>query len=81
MKNIKWRILMITCGVCLLPIVLGLFLWDKLPDSMPIHFNIYNEADDFAPKAFVVFGLPAIMAVFRRFAVCLLIFKVKNAEV
>ena len=61
MKFIKWKSLAITCFVCLLPILLGVALWNDLPDVMPIHFNVYNEPDNFAAKGFVVFGLPGLM--------------------
>ena len=61
MKFIKWKSLVITCVVCLLPILLGLALWDRLPDTMAIHFDINNNPDNFASKGFVVFGLPVLM--------------------
>ena len=61
MKFIKLKSMVITCLVCLLPIFLGIALWDKLPDTMAIHFNINNEPDNFASKGFVVFGLPLLM--------------------
>ncbi|MBO5733488.1 MAG: DUF1648 domain-containing protein [Clostridia bacterium] len=62
MKFVKWKTLIITCLVCLLPILLGVALWDKLPETMAIHFNMNNQPDNFAHKGFVVFGLPAMMA-------------------
>ena len=62
MKFIKWRILIISCIVCLLPILLGLSLWNELPGTMAIHFDINNTPDNFASKSFVVFGLPLLMA-------------------
>ncbi len=65
MKFIKWKSLIITCVVCLLPIFLGMALWNDLPDMMAIHFNIHNEPDNFASKGFVVFGLPILMAVLQ----------------
>lgn len=65
MKNIKWKSLIITCLVCLLPILLGIALWNDLPDTMAIHFDFHNEPDNFAPKGFVVFGLPVLMAAFQ----------------
>lgn len=65
MKFIKTKSLIISCAVCLVPIVFGLILWSRLPDIMAIHFDIYNEADKFASKGFVVFGLPIIMAVLQ----------------
>lgn len=67
MKFIKWKSLIITCIVCLLPILLGLVLWDKLPDTMAIHFNINNEPDNFASKGFVVFGFPLLMVLLQAF--------------
>ena len=65
MKFMKWKILIITCAVCLLPILLGVVLWDKLPETMAIHFDMYNQPDNFASKGFVVFGLPAMMVVLQ----------------
>lgn len=65
MKSIKWKSLIITSLVCLLPIFFGVFLWDKLPDRIAIHFNFYGEPDNFSSKAFAVFGLPLMMAFFQ----------------
>ena len=48
---------------------------------MAIHFNIYGEADNFASKSFVVFGLPIIMVALQ--GVCCIINDVnayKNGE-
>ncbi len=67
MKFMKWKYFAITSLVCLLPILLGLALWDKLPQTMAIHFNINNQPDNFAPKAFVVFGLPLLMVLLQFF--------------
>ena len=70
MKFVKWKTLTITSLVCLLPIFLGLALWYKLPQTMAIHFDINNNPDNFAPKAFVVFGLPLVM-VFLQIICCI----------
>ena len=67
MKFVKWKILIITCIVCLLPILLGTALWNKLPDTIAIHFNINNVPDNYASKAFAVFGLPFLMVLFQVF--------------
>ena len=67
MKNFKWKSFIITSIVCLLPILLGISLWTKLPDTMAIHFNIYGAPDNFASKGFVVFGLPMLMVVLQAF--------------
>ena len=63
----KWKSLVITCIVCLLPILLGISLWSKLPNTMAIHFNVNNRPDNFASKGFVVFGLPILMMVLQTF--------------
>ncbi len=67
MKFFKWRIYIITSVVCLLTILPGILLWNKLPDAMAIHFNIYGVPDNFASKGFVVFGLPMLMVVLQGF--------------
>ncbi len=65
MKFIKWKILIITCSVCLLPILLGIALWEQLPDTIAIHFDMNNNPDRFAPKGFTVFGLPLLMVLLQ----------------
>ena len=65
MKFVKWKILVVTCVVCLLPILLGVALWNELPESIAIHFDINNNPDNFAPKAFAVFGMPMLMVVLQ----------------
>ena len=67
MQYIKWKSLVITSLVCLLPILFGIFVWDKLPETMAIHFNIHNEPDNFASKGFVVFFLPVFMMLMQIF--------------
>ena len=61
MKHIKWKTLIITGVIALLPMLIGIFLWDKLPDEIAVHFNLYNEPDGFASKGFAVFALPLII--------------------
>lgn len=71
MKQIKWKSLVATCIICLLPIALGVALWDELPERVAIHFNMYNQPDNYASRGFAVFGLPILMAVLQ--AVCCLL--------
>ena len=67
MKFFKWKYFLVTSIVCLLPCLLGVLLWDKLPDAMAIHFDINNNPDNFASKGFVVFGLPILMVILQGF--------------
>ncbi len=48
--------------VCLLPMILGIMLYNKLPEQMPIHFTINDVPDNYASKNFALFGIPIIMA-------------------
>lgn len=59
-KNL--RTLIITTILTLLPCIAGIYLWDKLPEQMPMHFDINGNADGYASKAFAVFGFPVIIA-------------------
>ncbi len=40
------------------PILLGLLLWNKLPDPMPFHWNIAGEVDGYAGRGMAVFLTP-----------------------
>ncbi len=68
MKFFKWKIFALTSGVCLLPIIFGLTVWNKLPDIIAIHFDINNNPDGFASKSFVVFILPILLVLLQ--AIC-----------
>lgn len=61
----KSKMLIITCVVCLFPVLFGVVVWDKLPYSMAIHFDVYNNPDNFASKTLVVFGLPLLMCLLQ----------------
>ena len=62
----KYKKTLIASSLALLiPVVVGLLLWDKLPDPMPSHWNIHGEVDGWSSKAFTVFGLPALMLVLQ----------------
>ena len=55
------KMFVITGIITLLPILVGLLLWDNLPEQMPIHWNINGEVDSYCSKPFNVFGLPLFM--------------------
>ena len=57
------RTLILTSLVLLIPVIVGLLLWNQLPDPMPSHWDIHGEVDGWSSKAFTVFGLPALMLV------------------
>lgn len=63
MSNMKTnkKTLILTSVVILLPILIGILLWNKLPDSMATHFNFDNEADGYREKWFAVIIAPFIL--------------------
>ena len=59
-KNHK-KELILSSLLTLLPIVIGLLLWDKLPDVMATHWGVNNQADGYSTKSFAVFVFPFIL--------------------
>ena len=55
------KTLIITSIVTILPILIGIIYWNRLPDVMATHFGFNNEANGFSSKAFAVFGLPLVL--------------------
>ena len=55
------KTLIITSVITILPMLIGVFLWNRLPDRMATHFGTNNEANGFSSKAFAVFGLPLLL--------------------
>ena len=61
----NWKTLLITSVVILLPILVGLILWNQLPDQIPSHWNASGEIDGWSSKPFTVFGIPLILLAFQ----------------
>lgn len=64
-KNKKTLIL--TSIITLLPMVVGLLLWNKLPETMATHFGADNDPNGFNSKAFVVFAIPSMLLALQLF--------------
>ncbi len=52
------RTLIMASIVTILPVFIGLYFWNRLPDVMVTHFGIDNSGDGYSSKAIAVFGLP-----------------------
>ena len=57
--------LIITSIITLIPIIIGIILWDKMPEQVPVHWNINGEADGFATKTQAVFIMPLVLVAFH----------------
>ncbi|MBQ8804203.1 MAG: SdpI family protein [Tyzzerella sp.] len=53
--------LILTSIITMLPILIGLILWNQLPDKMPTHWNAEGVVDGWSSKGFTVFGLPLFL--------------------
>lgn len=67
MKKINFKILIVTCIICLLPIILGVIYFEQLPEQVAIHFNIEGNPDNYFPKAVFIFAIPVFMAFIQAF--------------
>ena len=68
--------------VILIPMVVGLLLWNRLPEQITIHWGLNNTPDGWAGKQIVVFGMPALLLAVQWVGVLLTSLdpKVKNAD-
>ena len=56
------KILVLTTLLCLLPMLVGALVYDRLPESMVTHWNLNGEPDGRSGRALAVFGLPGLLA-------------------
>lgn len=61
MLKISKTKLIITSIMILIPIAVGLILWNRLPETMVTHWGVGNVPNGWSSKAMAVFGLPAIL--------------------
>ena len=66
-KNLSelWRdhkmLLVLTSCIILLQTLVGVILWDRLPEQIARHFDFHNQPDGWSSKVFTVFGMPLIL--------------------
>lgn len=57
----KYRItLILTSIITICPMLVGILLWNRLPEQIATHFGNDNTANGWSSKPFAVFGLPLI---------------------
>lgn len=64
-KKILTKYDIITGLFCLLGMIPGLIYYNRMPERIPIHFDVNNQPNNYASKPFVVFALPLIMLAFH----------------
>ena len=63
MKKIDKKMLLFGILLCLLPMLIGFYYYDLLPDKIATHFNVHNQPDDFVSKTWGIIGIPLGMGV------------------
>lgn len=57
------RIVWITSAFILLPVLIGVLLWNRLPQQIPTHWGLDGTVDGWSSRPFAVFGLPLVIFV------------------
>lgn len=60
MKEYK-KTIIITSIITMLPFLIGVLLWNRLPDTIATHFGTGNEPNGWSSKTFTVVGMPALL--------------------
>lgn len=48
-------------GVMLLPVFYAIWVYQKLPENLAIHFDLYGKGNAFLPKFLIVSAFPIVM--------------------
>lgn len=67
----NWKGMLIAAVIILLPMLVGVILWDRLPDPMATHWDFEGNANGWTSRAFTVFGIPLCLLALHM--VCLLV--------
>lgn len=66
LKNYK-KTMILTSVVTLLPILIGLMLWERLPEQVATHFTFDGTPNGWTGRGFTVFGIPLFLLVCQWF--------------
>ena len=55
--------LFLSVGICLLPILIGVYYYDVLPEQIAVHFNAKGEPDNFVSKTLGIIDIPIFLAI------------------
>lgn len=55
------KMIFLTSLLIFIPMIVGLLLWNRLPEEIPVHFNSAGKPDNYNSKAFAVFFIPLFL--------------------
>ena len=79
MKQYK-RLWLVTAALTLAPMLAGLILWNRLPDTVVTHWGADGVADGWSGKGFAVFVLPLILLAVHCLCALVTVIDQKNQE-
>lgn len=53
--------IIITSIITILPMLAGILLWNRLPETLATHWGINNVANGWSSRTFAVFGMPSLL--------------------
>ena len=57
------KTMILTSIVMLIPILIGVLLWDRLPEQVATHFDFEGNPNGWTSRGFTVFGIPLFLLV------------------
>ena len=79
LKQKKWT-LILSSLLILLPTLVGLLLWNQLPERMVTHWGLDGQPDGWSSRTFVVFGMPLLLLALHWLCVFITTRDSKNKE-
>ena len=67
----NWKSMLLAAVIILLPMAVGVKLWDRLPEQVATHWSFDGEPNGWTSRAFTVYGIPLVMLALHMF--CLLV--------
>lgn len=55
------KLIVFTSFICILPAIIGLFLYSELPEQLPVQWSMAGEVTSYAPKWFPIMGMPLFL--------------------
>lgn len=71
--------LILSSLVILLPTVMGLLLWDKLPEQVATHWGVHGQPDDWSGRGFLLM-MPLLLLVLHWLGILITVKDPKNAD-
>jgi len=76
-----WKKMLLASIITVLPIFIGLFLWNRLPDSLPTHFDASGNPDGWSSKLQAVVFLPLFLLAMHWFCICMTLVDPKRKNI